>query len=859
MIFHKIKFLNTINYWKSFPIIEFIIEENHKTTQQIENIQSFFKEFYPAYTFSDHENHHFSCFAQSLIYLQNIIGICADFYDLKSCKENKTFILIAYQDAISSEKLIDLLKAIMKCEESAFFKHFLTLQNIQKNYEDNRLGPSTGHIVEAAIQRKIPYLRLNEGSLIQFGHGAKQKKIRATITDTTSTITDNITQDKTLTKKFLLPYGIPMPEGQIVYDLEQAKYVAFDMGFPLVIKPLSGNQGKGVTVNIQNELELEAAFIHAQQYEDSLLIEKHILGNDYRLLVVGDQLVAASQRLPPSIKGDGHLTILQLIEKLNQDPRRKDDHNGFLSKIVIDDILITQLKSNDYHLDTVLPDGFVYFLRQNANLSTGGIAIDVTNQVHPAIATQAIKIAKILQIDICGIDLVCKNITEPLNQNNGAFIEVNLAPGIRMHIAPYEGQPIAVGDAIMKLLFPKDNGRIPIIAITGTNGKTTTCKITSFILEKMGYHVGLTSTSGVYVQNKKLFSGDCSGPYSAETILMHPDVNACVFETARGGILRKGLGFDQADVAVFTNIGVGDHLGLDNIDTVEELCKVKATLLKTVSNGVAVFNADDEVLMDLAQTFTGRKILFSMNEHNVYIQQHIQAQQSVIYYDANHQHIVLKSNVFIQNIPVKNIRITHQGTIKFQIMNLMAAIAGICGIHEQPENLIEILEAMGSSNELSIGRFNILSIEERSLIIDYGHNYNAILELISTLQYFPSQRRLLMITSPGDRQEKTIIAQMKALSDHFDEVIIYQEDDLRNRKDGEIIEIIKTGFKNSSRIKKIHIIKNEKEALLFTLNRLKKNDLGLLLLDNVEEGLKMVQLFFEKQNQTQSLIFENMV
>lgn len=416
-----------------------------------------------------------------------------------------------------------------------------------------------------------------------------------------------------------------------------------------------------------------------------------------------------------------------------------------------------------------------------------------------------------------------------------------------MHIAPSEGQARPVGKAVMEMLFPEDDGRIPIVAVTGTNGKTTTSKIIAYILQELGYHVGLTCTDGVYIQNKKLFSGDCSGPYSAETVLMHPDVSACVFETARGGILRRGLGFDKANVAVFTNIWKGDHLGQDHIHTKEELCNVKATILKSIVDGVAIFNADDEELMRLASGFQGQKILFSMKENNPYIQKHIAAQQKVVFYDKNHKQMTLKSKSVLHQIPISQIKITHNATIDFQVMNLMTAIAGIWGMGINLDSLLSILESMHSSNQLALGRFNVFSINDRNLIVDYGHNLDATIALIDTLKHFPEKRRVLMISRPGDRNDEDIMSQMAELSYHFDEVIIYQENHLRSRQDGEILEVLQKGFSLDSRVKELHTIKDEQEALNFTLGRLNQDDLALLILDSLESGIEQIHQYYARE------------
>ena len=454
------------------------------------------------------------------------------------------------------------------------------LASLRELDEDVRLGPSTGAIVQAAVARGIPYRRLTEGSMVQFGWGSRQRRIQAAETDRTSAIAEAIAQDKDLTKMLLHAAGVPVPQGRSVSNPEEAWQAAAEIGGPVVVKPRDGNQGKGVAVNIRTREEVLAAFAVAYAISSDVIVERYLPGHDFRLLVIGNQLVAAARRAPPQVIGDGIHNIGELIDQVNLDPRRGDGHATSLTKIRIDSITLATLAAHGYTIHSIPPIGEPVVLRNNANLSTGGSATDVTDDVHPELAARAIEAAQMVGLDICGVDVVCETVLKPLQDQGGGIVEVNAAPGLRMHLQPSFGKGRPVGEAIIASMYREgDDGRIPVVAVAGTNGKTTTARLIAHILKTNQYRVGLTSTDGVYIEGKRIDSGDCSGPRSARNVLMHPDVDAAVFETARGGILREGLGFDRCNVAVVTNIGIGDHLGLSFISTVEDLAVVKRVIV----------------------------------------------------------------------------------------------------------------------------------------------------------------------------------------------------------------------------------------------------------------------------------------
>ena len=446
------------------------------------------------------------------------------------------------------------------------------LAQLRELDEDVRLGPSTGSIVDAAVARNIPFSRMTEGSMVRLGWGSKQRRIQAAEMDITSAIAETIAQDKDLTKKLLAAAGVPVPNGRAVTDAEDAWKAALEIGLPVVVKPNDGNQGKGVTVNITTQEQLVKAFAAASEFRDDILVERYMPGNDFRLLVVGDKMVAAARRDPPKVLGDGVHTITQLVDQVNLDPKRGSGHATSLTKIRFDDIARACLAAQGFTADSIPAPGQRVNLRNNANLSTGGSATDVTDDVHPEVAARAIAAAHMVGLDVCGVDVVCDSILRPIEDQGGGIVEVNAAPGLRMHLAPSFGKGRAVGEAIISSMFKSgQDGRIPMVAVTGTNGKTTTVRLISHLLTQNAMCVGMTNTDGVYVNGDCIDTGDCSGPKSARSVLLHPDVDAAVLETARGGVLREGLAFDRCDVAVVTNVGSGDHLGLNYITTVNEL------------------------------------------------------------------------------------------------------------------------------------------------------------------------------------------------------------------------------------------------------------------------------------------------
>ncbi|MGB5208782.1 MAG: cyanophycin synthetase [Azonexus sp.] len=712
-----------------------------------------------------------------------------------------------------------------------------SLKELRELDEDIRLGPSTGAIVAAALARGIPIRRLTQGSLVQFGWGSKQQRIQAAETSFTSAIAESIAQDKELTKRLLHAAGVAVPLGRPVEDEDDAWAAAQEIGLPVVVKPRDGNQGKGISVNLTSEAQIRQAYRVAIEYRDDILVEKYLPGHDYRLLVIGDKLIAAARRDPPLVIGDGTHTVRQLVDIVNRDPRRSDGHATSLTKIRFDEIALARLAEQGYDADTVPPRGTRVVLRNNANLSTGGTATDVTDNVHAELAAGAVAAAQTVGLDICGIDVVCDTMLKPLEEQGGGIVEVNAAPGLRMHLDPSFGKGRAVGEAIVNMMFPNgDNARIPVVAIAGTNGKTTTSRLIGRIFESNGLRVGMTSTDGVYIEGRRTDTGDCSGPKSARNVLLHPDVDAAVFETARGGVLREGLGFDMCDVAVITNIGIGDHLGLNFITTVDELAVVKRVIVENVApKGTAVLNAADPVVAAMAHHCPGQIIFFARDRMNPVLATHRAQGRRVVHVERDA--IVCSEGRKKHRIPLANIPLTRNGTIGFQVENAMAAIASGWALGYAWEVIERALAGFVSDAQTAPGRFNVFDYKGATLIADYGHNPDAIQALVNAIENMPARRRSVVISGAGDRRDDDIRQQTEILGDAFDDVILYQDACQRGREDGEVIALLRAGLADAKRTSETLEISGEFLAIDIALGRLNPGDLCLILIDQVEDAL----------------------
>ncbi len=670
------------------------------------------------------------------------------------------------------------------------------IDDIVKDLKDLRdadmLGPTTDSIVSEALSRGIPNIRLNDYSYVQLGHGKNQRRIQASMTDNTSAIAMEIADEKERTKDILDEAGIPVPRGEAVRNQEDALEAAKRLGYPVAVKPNIGNHGRGISSRVGDSEELKVAFKDAKRIDPVVVIENYLAGEDHRLLVIDGKLAAAARRDPPSVTGDGESTIKELIEEENRDPRRGVGHEKTLTEIEIDDMTKRILEHKDYTLDSVLPRGEELRLKSTANLSSGGTATDVTEAVHPKNKRTAERIADIVGLDVMGIDLIATDLKEPVGENGGGIIEVNAAPGFRMHLDPYEGKERNVAKPVIDMLFPPgSDGTIPIVAVTGTNGKTTTVRLISHILKMDGKSVGVSSTDGLFRGNDLLMRGDFSGPQGAEFVLKEKSIDHAVLEVARGGILRRGLGYDQSDVGVFLNVG-RDHLGQDKINTVEKMARVKGIVVETVKpSGNAVLNAEDENVMEYKDKVKADAILFSRDPDLETVEEHLSEGGTVVTVEDENIVVKKEDNVW-EVVEVSDIPITFNGKATFNVQNSIAAIASCFSLDVNLESIKNGLLSFQPSTSQNPGRMNIMDVGDIKVMIDYGHNRAAVEALSDILDDLTDGEKIVVCQGTGNREKEDIIDFGEGIGNTYDRVVI-NDSDPRYRKVGETAEFVKEG------------------------------------------------------------------
>ncbi len=859
MEFRNIRALRGPNIWAKCTALEVVVDlgEMKFPVREIPGFEARFRhwlpELYPP-TAAAGDNHETAmgtlALAQVLervvVALQTRAGVPVSFSRTSPAPEAGCYnVIVEYHEEEVGRNAFETGRALIEAAiHDRPFDMPSSIARLRTLDQQIRLGPSTGSIVRAALARGIPAKRLNEGSLVQFGWGSRQHRILAAETDRTSAIGESIAQDKELTKSLLKSVGVPVPEGRPARDAEEAWAVACEIGLPVVVKPQYGNQGRGVAVNLTTREQVSTAFAAALQEGSSIMVEKFAPGCDHRLLVIGDAVVAVARREPPLVVGDGLHSIEQLVEHVNADPRRGDNHATSLSKLRLDAIGLAVLTEQGLGPDSVVPAGTVVVLRRNANLSTGGTATDVTDEVHPDVAARAVDAARVVGLDIAGVDVVCCDVSMPLEEQAGVVVEVNAAPGLRMHLEPSSGKPRPVGEAIVATMFPEgDNGRIPVVAVSGTNGKTTTTRLIAHIFRTLGNRVGITCTDGIYLDDRRIDTGDCSGPKSARSILLNPQVDAAVLETARGGVLREGLGFDVCDVAVITNIGEGDHLGLGGIETAEQLAAVKRTIVENVApSGSAVLNAADPMTVAMAPYCAGSVIFFARNAAHPLLSAHRARGGRAVF--VQNDLIMQAEGAWEGRIAaLSDVPLTQNGKIGFQVENVLAAVAAAWAVGISGEVIRTALASFVNNATKTPARFNMFEFGGATVIVDYGHNADALVALIDAISRFPHDRRFVVYTAAGDRRDSDIIRQAEIIGNGFDRVIIYEDKCTRGRPDGEVVALMRKGLSGATRVADIFETRGEFRAIEAGLTMLRAGDLILVQADQVEPSLAFIEQF----------------
>ncbi|MFM7277111.1 MAG: cyanophycin synthetase, partial [Microcystis aeruginosa] len=717
------------------------------------------------------------------------------------------------------------------------------LADLRDLYNNASLGPSTETIVKEAQARNIPWLLLSARAMVQLGYGVHQKRIQATLSSFSGILAVELACDKEGTKTILKDGGIPVPRGTVIQYLDELSAAIEEVGgFPIVIKPLDGKHGRGISIDLKNQQEAEEAYdlASAASKTRSVIVERYYKGSDHRILVINGKVAAVAERIPAHVVGDGRSTIEELIEITNQDPNRGEGHANVLTKITIDKTALNVLGKQGYELTSILPQGAIAYLRATANLSTGGIAVDRTDEIHPENVWIAQRVAKLIGLDIAGIDVVTEDIRKPLKEVDGVIVEVNAAPGFRMHVAPSRGLPRNIAAPVIDMLFPPGTpSRVPILAITGTNGKTTTSRLISHICRQTGKVVGFTTTDGVYIDDYLVEKGDNTGPYSASMILKDPTVEIAVLETARGGILRSGLAFNQCDVGVVLNVAA-DHLGIGDIDTIEQMAKVKSVVAEVVSaEGYAVLNADDPLTVSMAEKVKGRVAYFSMSPDNPIIHDHIRRGGMAAIYENGYLSI-LEGEWTLRIEEAVNIPVTMQGMAPFMIANALAACLATFVQGIDIELIRQGVRTFKPSVAQTPGRMNLFDLGHHHALIDYAHNpagYEAVGGFVGNW----SGEKVGVVGGPGDRRDDDLILLGKLSALMFDRIIVKEDNDTRGRRRGEVADLILRGISQENASLRPEVILDETEALEKALSTVSEGGLVVIFPESVTQAIDLIE------------------
>jgi cyanophycin synthetase len=713
-------------------------------------------------------------------------------------------------------------------------------------YLDEKFGPSTQSIVDEAVRRNIPYTRLDAHSRVMLGQGVNQKIFCATIAGSTSNLGVELACDKEATKRILSDAFIPVPQGGLIYDEEELDAVIDKIGFPMVIKPVDGNHGRGITTNILNRETALTAFQDAKKISRKVIVEKFIKGNDHRFLLVNYKLVAVAKRVPAKVIGDGRSTIAELVDEVNADPERGEGHAKNLTKIKVDEHTLSIIQDRGYDMETILQIGEILYLKDTANLSTGGTAQDVTDIVHPENVFMAERVARLMQLDICGIDVMAEDITKPLTKHNGAILEVNACPGFRMHNKPSSGIQRNVASHVLDMFYPKQaESRIPIVAVTGTNGKTTTTRLIAHMAQAAGKYTGYTTTDGIYINGHMITSGDCSGPTSATTILKDPSVDFAVFETARGGILRSGLAFDHCNISIITNL-TGDHLGLKDIHTIEQLARVKEVVVQsTFDKGYAILNADDDLVYAMKNDLSCNVALFSLDSESERITSHCEAGGLAAVVD-NGYLTIIDGKWKTRLVHVKDIPLTLSGHAVFNIQNILPSVITAILSNFGKQNILDALKSFFPSPEMTPGRMNTFNFANHTVVLDYAHNEGCFREIEKYMAHVDVPRKIGIIAATGDRREEDIHKIGYYAARIFDEIIIRHDKDGRGRSQEELTSLLLQGIQQHRPDMMVQVISDEQASITHATTHAVPGSLIFVCTDDVHESIRFMKELQEK-------------
>ena len=714
--------------------------------------------------------------------------------------------------------------------------------------QDRQLGPSTASLIEAAKERDIPWLRLNDRSLVQLGHGRYQKRLQATITSQTSHIAVELASDKEETNRILGDLGLPVPRQRLVRGENEAVRAAERLGYPVVLKPLDANHGRGVTTDVRDPDQVKIGFARAREHARTIIVETFLEGFDHRMLVIGGELIAVAKRVPGHVIGNGRRSIAELVEEVNRDPRRGIGHEKVLTRIELDAEADRMMARKGYDKTTVPADGEVVYLRGTGNLSTGGTAIDLTDTTHPDNREMAKRAAGAIGLDVVGIDFITPDITRSYREVGGGICEVNAAPGFRMHVAPTEGKPRDVGVQVIDMLFPQGTAaRIPIAAVTGTNGKTTTARMLAHIHKMNGRAVGLATTDGVYVDGERIVTGDMTGPTAARIVLRDPNVDCAVLETARGGLLRAGMGYQSCDVGAVLNV-TADHLGLKGIDTLEQLAALKRIVVE-VARDCAVLNADDSLCLKMADHSPASRIAYvTMTTRNELVRKHIRAGGLAVVNEEGingHMITLYDKGAHVPLLWTHLIPATLEGKALHNVQNAMFAAAMAYAMGVRPENIRQGLRTFDTNYFQAPGRLNVYTELPFKVILDYGHNpaaIQAMTDLVAKLEV--TGRRLVVLAAAGDRRDEDMVEMCRIAAKSFDHYILREDDDRRGRAPGDVPRIMEKALLEAGVARdKVTVEANEPDAIERALKMGNRGDLLLVFADKISRCWKQITKF----------------